>query len=156
MYREILVTLDLSELAELALPHARELARAFGSSIILLSVVQAMTVQPEPGTVGPVISICLDIEEESERVKSYLGDIADQMRKEDLQVQVEVREGDPASEICDYAESHPIDIIVMTTHSRSGIQRWVYGSVADKVLRHASVPVLLVRAPMILRADVVS
>jgi hypothetical protein len=51
-----------------------------------------------------------------------------------------------AETIIDYARHHPIDLIVMATHGRSGLQRWVYGSVADKVLRGANQPVLLVRA----------
>jgi len=54
--------------------------------------------------------------------------------------------GLPGETIIDYARRHPIDLIVMATHGRSGLQRWVYGSVADKVLRGADLPVLLVRA----------
>jgi nucleotide-binding universal stress UspA family protein len=54
--------------------------------------------------------------------------------------------GRVAETIIDYANRHSVDLIIMATHGRSGLSRWAYGSVADKVLRGADVPVLLVRA----------
>jgi nucleotide-binding universal stress UspA family protein len=63
-----------------------------------------------------------------------------------VEIETIVEVGDDAAAILDYAHKQPIDLIVMATHGRSGLSRWVYGSVADKVLRGAEVPVLLVRA----------
>ena len=146
MYKEILVPLDGSELAESALPHARELAKAFGARITLLSVIEPVAVYSQPGVVGPVISVAMNIQEEMESLGQYLDKIAEQLRAENVEVQRVVREGDPASQICDYAQESKADVIVMSTHGRSGIRRWVYGSVADRVLRGARVPVLLIRA----------
>lgn len=146
MYKEILVTLDGSKLAEAAIPHARELAKAFDADITLLSIIEPIGISPQPGVVGPVVSVAMNIEEEVENTGQYLEDIANQLEAEGLEVKRIVREGDPASQICDYAHENDIDLIVMSTHGRSGIQRWVYGSVADRVLRNAEVPVLLIRA----------
>jgi nucleotide-binding universal stress UspA family protein len=55
--------------------------------------------------------------------------------------------GDPAEAIVSFAEKNPCDIIVMASHGRSGVSRWAVGSVADKVFRASTVPVLLVKAP---------
>jgi nucleotide-binding universal stress UspA family protein len=76
----------------------------------------------------------------------YLEEITGREACRDLRVRLAVQIGTPAETIIDYAHREPIDLIVMATHGRSGLQRWVYGSVADKVLRGADVPVLLVRA----------
>ena len=146
MYQEILVSLDGSELAEAALPHARALAKAFDARITLLSVLEPLEMYPQQGLVGPVVSISMNVQEELANLKQYLDGVAANLTKEGIAVRTEVREGDPASAICDYAEGNQMDIIVMSTHGRSGIQRWVYGSVADRVLRSAQVPVLLIRA----------
>ena len=146
MYKEILLALDGSPLAEAAVPHARALAKAFGARVTLLSVVQPVGIYPQSGVVGPVVSIALNVEEEMESVRRYLRTIAEQFEAEGINVEEVVREGDAASQICDYAHESRADLIVMSTHGRSGVQRWVYGSVADKVLRGAKVPILLIRA----------
>jgi len=146
MYKEILLALDGSPLAEAAVPHARALAKAFGARVTLLSVVQPVGIYPQSGVVGPVVSIALNVEEEMESMRRYLRTIAEQFEAEGINVEEVVREGDAASQICDYAHESRADLIVMSTHGRSGVQRWVYGSVADKVLRGAKVPILLIRA----------
>ena len=145
MYKEILVPLDGSELAEAALPHARELAKAFGARMTLLTVVEPISIYPQPGMIGPVVSVAMNIQEEMENAKQYLQKIEENMKAKGLEVRKVVIEGDPASRICDYAHETGADLIVMSTHGRSGIQRWVYGSVADRVLRGAKIPVLLIR-----------
>ncbi|HUV05694.1 MAG TPA: universal stress protein [Armatimonadota bacterium] len=146
MYKNIVLALDGSPLAEAAIPHARALAKAFGARVTLLSVVEPVGIYSQPGVVGPVVSVAMNMEEEMENVRQYLETIADQFKAEGIDVKKVVREGNAASRICDYAHESGADLIVMSTHGRSGIQRWVYGSVADKVLRGAKVPILLVRA----------
>ncbi len=146
MYEEILVPLDGSELAEAALPHARALAKAFDSRVTLISILEPAAVFSQPGMVGPVITVSGGTDEEMATLREYLDNIAGNLSKEGINIRVVIRQGDPASEVVDYATSNHEDIIVMSTHGRSGIQRWVYGSVADKVLRSATMPVLLIRA----------
>lgn len=146
MYNNILVPLDGSELAETALPHARALAHAFQSTITLISIIEPVAVYPQPGMIGPVLSVAVNVEDEMDNSKKYLNELKEQLENEGLTVDISVLGGDPASHICDYALSHGTDLIVMSTHGRSGIKRWVYGSVADRVLHGAKTPVLLVRA----------
>ena len=64
-----------------------------------------------------------------------------------VNTQMEVLSGNPADSIADYATKNEIDLIIIATHGRSGISRWVWGSVADRILRSSCVPVLMVRAP---------
>lgn len=146
MYNEIIVPLDGSELAEAALPHARSIANAFKSDITLISVIEPITIYPQPGAIGPVLSVAVNTQDEIDNATKYLKERAEYFSSEDINVRTIVKEGDPASEICDLAEESNADLIIMSTHGRSGIKRWVYGSVADKVLRSADIPVLLVRA----------
>ena len=146
MYENILVPLDGSEPAEAALPHATQLAKAVGARVTLLMVIQPISVYPQPGMVGPVVSVSMNLEDEEEQGRQYLDRIVKRLELEGVDAGSVVKKGDPASEICDHAQENNIDLIVMSTHGRSGIRRWVYGSVAERVLRGANVPVLLVRA----------
>ncbi len=77
---------------------------------------------------------------------NYLQGIARDLEQAGARACCAVRFGSPADEILSYASEHQIDLIAMCTHGRSGLARWAYGSVADRVLRTSSCPVLLVRA----------
>lgn len=145
MYRRLLVTLDGSEMSEEALPYAEDLAEKMSSQVDLLRV--APRPQPlieEGGRV--VVTIDQEMERMTTDFNQYLTRIAFRFRAKGLTVRSDIRFGDPAEEIVDYAKENNISMIVMCTHGRSGISRWVYGSVAERVLRAAPTPVLLVRA----------
>jgi len=78
---------------------------------------------------------------------NYLEKLAAPLREEGVNVKTAVVERDVVAEaIVDYAEQNDIDLIVMTTHGRSGLSRLVFGSVAESVVRHAPCPVLLIRS----------
>jgi len=141
MYHHIMVPLDGSPLAEQALPHALALARAFDAALELVAVVP-------PGVVegGPEYAVYLDRDSEVHEDEAYLQAMQSQVAADGLQAHIRVRRGDVAAELLHHAEEARADLIVMSTHGRSGLGRWVYGSIADRVLRHAPVPVLLVRA----------
>lgn len=144
MYKRILVPLDGSELAEQALPHAAEIARRFEGSLWLIRVSLALEyVQGPGGTVAPYSDIVL--EREREAATQYLGRISARLGRPGLRLITEVLNGPVAEAIIDYAREQTIDLIVMSTHGRSGLSRWVYGSVADKVLRGAHCPTLIIR-----------
>ncbi len=81
------------------------------------------------------------------QAQRYLNRIAKGLEAKGVQVRTEVLLGKPAEKIVSFAEHNGTDIIVMSSHGRSGPSRWVYGSVADRVLRASCVPVLMVRAP---------
>ncbi len=79
--------------------------------------------------------------------KEYLDKLVERIGWGELTIKSEVVVGNAAEAIAEYVGKNGIDLIVMATHGRSGISRWVWGSVADRILRSACVPVLMVRAP---------
>lgn len=149
MYHRILVPLDGSPLAEVALPHAAAVARRFEASITLIQVVSitpvATSVSPLAGSGTEAILAMEALEASEEAARDYLGQVAKRPELEGIPVQVEVARGSPAQEIIRRAHQGDIDLIVMSTHGRSGLVRLVFGSVADQVLRQAGVPILLIR-----------
>ena len=151
MYKKILVPLDGSKLAECALPHVEELAKGCGTEeVILVSVterVQGYKAFEDPGQPLGQRLVPETSGKKEKQAQRYLGRIAKAMEAKGIKVNSEVLLGDPAEEIVSYAAHPGCDIIVMSSHGRSGPSRWAYGSVADKVFRATCVPVLMVRAP---------
>jgi len=141
MYKKILVPLDGSELAKKALDHAEKLARIFDAEILIFQVVPFMPIYGSPELVTPLI---VD-EKQKEAAERYLTNLAEEMKKRGHKVTSTVRTGQQvAVEIIDFAKESGADLIVMCTHGRSGITRWVLGSVAHKVLTRAETPILLI------------
>ena len=139
MYHRILVPLDTSELAEVALPYAEQMAGRLGSEITLMSVSHSAG-EKEQRVFRSYIQETVAVTKE--RANRYL----EKPTGQDVKVESAILVGNPAEEIVDYAERENIDVIVMATHGRSGIGRWALGSVADKVLRATERPVVLIRA----------
>jgi len=143
MYKKILVPLDGSELAKKGLEEAEKLAKFFESEIILFQVVPFLPIYGSPELVTPLI---VD-EKQKEFAERYLAALAEDLQKKGLQARYMVKAGQQvAVEIIDYAKESGVDLIVMCTHGRSGITRWVLGSVALKVLTRAETPILLLRS----------
>lgn len=141
MYQHILVPLDQSELAEQALPHALELARVMHSEVTLIAVVDVL----EAAGAG-VAGAARDWEAEIQSLDAYLQAVCRRLEDEGVPCRWEVLKGDIGEEILRFAEAQDCDLIVMSTHGRSGLARWVHGSVADRILTQTPVPLLLVRA----------
>ena len=143
MYKRMLVPLDGSELSEVVFPYARELAGRLGLELILLHVHS-----PEEGEIAPLHRAY--IEHKAEVIKCQLEEVQQKTGigsgSKVVQVRGELAEGYPAEEIIRYVEKNNIDLILLATHGRSGIKRWIMGSVAEKVLQESSVPTWLVRA----------
>jgi nucleotide-binding universal stress UspA family protein len=143
MYKKILVPLDGSELAKRALDEAEKLANCFGAEIILFQVVPFMPIYGSPELVTPLI---VD-EKQKESAEKYLDTLAEELKKKGFKVTTAVRTGQQvAVEIIDFAKESGVDLIVMCTHGRSGITRWMLGSVALKLLTRAGKPILLIRS----------
>jgi nucleotide-binding universal stress UspA family protein len=143
MYKKILVPLDGSELAKKALDEAEKLANCFGAEIILFQVVPFMPIYGSPELVTPLI---VD-EKQKESAEKYLANLAEELKKKGLRVTATVRTGQQvAVEIIDFAKENGADLIVMCTHGRSGITRWMLGSVALKLLTRGETPILLIRS----------
>jgi len=139
MYERILVPLDGSGLAEVALPYAEELAGRLGSEVALIYVSESAEVPRQYIHQFYLQKISEAIKEGAERTPGKSVAKA-------IKVESAVLVGHPGEEIVDYAEKEDISLIVMATHGRSGIRRWALGSVADKVVRSTKRPVLLIRA----------
>jgi nucleotide-binding universal stress UspA family protein len=141
MYKRVLLPLDGSPLAEQALPHAIAQARYSKAELILLRVV-------EPFAQASMLSVA-DLERIRQQTedwsREYLGRIAADVQQQGVLTQTATVEGRPHVAIAEYAESNQVDLIVMSTRGQSGLTRWFMGSVADRVVRGATVPVLLVR-----------
>ena len=143
MYKRILVPLDGSDLAKTALDQAEKLAKTFDAEIVLFQVVPFMPIYGSPELVTPLI---VD-EKQKEAVEKYLAGLAGELKKRGFKVTTAVRTGQQvAAEIIDFAKESGVDLIIMCTHGRSGISRWVLGSIAHKVLIRAETPILLLRS----------
>jgi nucleotide-binding universal stress UspA family protein len=135
MFRTIVVPLDRSDLAKRALPYATVLARAGGGRLVLMHATAAPAAPMERAGEGAMIDTS---------PSEYLDEIAATLRG--LPVETALVPGHAGEAILRALHERGADTIAMTTHGHSGLGRWLYGSVADHVLRHAQVPVLLIPA----------
>jgi len=145
MFKNILVPLDGSQLAELALQPALAIASQSGSKITLLTVpVRQQVVLPSSAGYGPPIyeRTAGHALRQEER---YLARVQDTSANPDIDFDIKVEEGDVAGVIVDTAVVCDADLILMTTHGYSGFTRWMLGSVTERVLREAPCPVLVIR-----------
>jgi nucleotide-binding universal stress UspA family protein len=141
VYRRALVPLDGSAIAEGALSFIRQVAGPLDLDVTLLCVV----VPSPPGVVegGPVIVD--DAAQLQAKADAYLAPLVAELRAGGVRVTTEVRRGDPVTQILASVRETRADLIVMTTHGRTGFGRLLLGSVAEAVLRQSGVPVILMR-----------
>lgn len=144
MFEKILVPLDGSPFAERALPTALALASQEHSKAILLSVTNSHHIVFADWEGYSYLYEEQFLKASAQQFKQYLQELIDQYTQPDLQLNPLVMVGDAASLIVDTAVEEEVDLIVMTSHGRSGISRWVLGSVAERVLRTAPCPVLII------------
>jgi nucleotide-binding universal stress UspA family protein len=138
MYRSILIPLDGSEIAETILPEIEHFAPDYSTRIVVVRVcqAQAMTERYASEVQSRVV----------QEVEAYLEDMKARLNAKGFTVELHICSGAAAWEILDLSERTDVDLIAMSTHGRSGIGRWLLGSVAEKVLRHSRKPVLLLPA----------
>ena len=149
MYNKIMVALDGSTLAECVLPHVK----AFIEKYHVENIVFVRVVEPTLLFHSGEYPISPEVLRESESAgksaaKNYLDQIVNRFNQEGTKLQSEVISGRVAESLVDFAEKNDFDLILIATHGRSGVRRWVRGSIADKVLHSSTVPVLIVRAPV--------
>lgn len=150
MYKKMLVPLDGSKLAECVLPHVEELTRCCKiQELILLSICDTAPADVHFPSNAPeeVRNRYQDTVPFKEQCLLYLDGVSQSLKELCPNIKTEYRIGNAAAEITDCAAENVVDLIVMASHGRSGISRWAYGSVAEKVMRSTTVPVLMVRAP---------
>lgn len=138
--RRILVPVDFSDASEEAVLHAKEIAFTYGAEIDLLHVVEE-PFYPPPYGLDP---IDFPTEEVLERVETQLADLA----REEIgyeHVMVQATTGSPPHEILEYVDENEIDLVVIATHGRTGLDRVLLGSVTERVLRQSPTPVFVVK-----------
>ena len=142
MYKRILLPLDSSAMAEQALRHAIAQAARFRAELILLRVLE-----PLPEVSGMSRTALEQAKQQTTALaREYLEGVAERARNQGITAQVATVEGRPSTEILGFAETYGVDLIVLCSRGYSGLSRWLMGSTADRVVRGAKVPVLLVRA----------
>lgn len=148
MYTKILAPVDGSTFSECSLDHVKSVAAGPDTSeVTLLRVIEPIHAADLTAYVESGIDTGVLIRKEQSEAEQYISSLTDQLKKTGLKAVGVAVVGVPANEILKYAEQHGIDLIVMSSHGRSGINRWLMGSVADKVVRHSPVPVLIVSPP---------
>jgi nucleotide-binding universal stress UspA family protein len=145
-FERILCPVDFSELSAKACEYAYSLARHYEAKLFLEHVVQPLTVAyPYYAFPAPSSDMYMDLEAEAEK---HLQEFANDHGRHRAQPELVVRKGLPTDEILTFANKNDVDLIVMGTHGRQGLDRLTMGSVTEKVLRKASCPVLAVRKPL--------
>ncbi|USZ69809.1 universal stress protein (plasmid) [Halorussus salilacus] len=141
MYERILVPTDGSDAVDPAIEQAIDLAETYGAELHALYVVNTGTLSVEVNTA----SVLDALEAEGERATREVAERAAAAGVE--RVRTEVVHGMTHQTILEYAEDEDVDLVVMGTHGRSGLDRYLLGSVTEKVVRKSDVPVLTVRKP---------
>jgi nucleotide-binding universal stress UspA family protein len=142
MIDTVLVPTDGSEHATRAAEHGAAIAEAFDATLHVIAVVDTRAAAGPFDAGGLREELIERLEADAEDSIDVVADAVDGSNK----LQTAVRKGDPVDEILDYAADHEIDLVAMGTHGRTGVDRYVMGSVTEQVVRRAGVPVLTVRA----------
>ena len=145
--RQILLPTDFSGCANYALPYAAAVERASGAKIICINVVEPIV--PAVGYTGlaesmPIADISEQLEDSAER---ELPQVMQCEELHGLDVEEVIAHGDAAAEIVRVAGERKVDLIVISSHGRTGLGRMIFGSTAEAVVRHAHCPVLVVKPP---------
>jgi len=161
MYQNVMVPLDGSDLAECVLPHVKD----FIKSSLAKTVVFVRVIEPLPllvyGELAETFPLSTYAEPYADRLdhwqsveaerksaaEEYLKKASSFLNEYGERVQCEVLVGKVAQTIAAYAEDNKVDLTMIATHGRSGVSRWIMGSVADRIFRSSNAPVLMVRAP---------
>ena len=152
MYNKIMVPLDGSELAECVLPHVEAIASGGQvHQVVFVRVVNPIRLPgsvPARGDFGFTEKDRQQLEKHrKDAAEAYLKKILDSLDVKGIKPSYATLEGKVADSLVDYAINNNVDLIVIASHGRSGVSRWVLGSVADRMVRSSCVPVLMVRAP---------
>lgn len=153
MYKRILVPLDGSQRAERILSHVETLAELGKSVVILLDVIEPASAGFTPGMSMMVTPPPQELElywkslqAAEEAAKEYLQKQAAKLGKKQIEVETVVSRGDPVNTIVNVAREKNADLIAMTSHGRTGLERVFYGSVTNGVLHKVDRPLLIIRA----------
>jgi len=149
--QKILVTTDLSEFSLAAMDHASTFGLLYGSDLSMMYVAEPAGHRGSKAVQGTDPTHHKALEEAAHNLAKFVGrDV-----KSEMQVRQIVRIGNPAEEICRYVADEHVDLVVMATHGRTGLKHVLMGSVAEKVVRMSTAPVLTVK-PRVVREHIIA
>jgi nucleotide-binding universal stress UspA family protein len=146
-WKTILVPHDFSSSANHAAALARDEAKIHGGKVILLHVVELPSQLPADAAIVSDGGTVTMRDYAMTSAQAHLTDLAARLAKDGITATTEIRVGNPVAEINRFADEAKVDLIVMGTHGHTGVRAWLAGSVTEKVVRSAKVPVLTVRHP---------
>jgi nucleotide-binding universal stress UspA family protein len=149
MYKKVLVPLDGSKLAECVLPHVEALAKGCQAGEIefvqvYLPLQIPPGIEPVPLTKDDILAISAQAKKTA---ADYLQEVIERVDLGSAKGKGTVLSGTVADTLAEYISKNGIELVVMATHGSSGVSRWIWGSVADRLLRSSCAPLVLVRAP---------
>ena len=146
MYRNILVPLDGSELAECSLSHAKAIAKGCNASeLTVFRVVEPLSANTMSALSEARDGLVEKLEYDNKKdAQDYISKLENRLKAEGFPARGVTTNGRASDEIMNYSQKNNVDLIVMSTHGRSGISRFYFGSIAEKVSRHSPIPVLMV------------
>jgi nucleotide-binding universal stress UspA family protein len=151
MFEHMLIPLDGSHLAECVLPHATALSRAFGARVTLLRVLE------RAATAGPGQSVDpLGWHMRKAEATSYLDGVGTRLQEVGLRTEQILLEGQAAQRIVEFARTHDVGLILVSSHGRSGLSYWNVSSVVEKIILSSRVPTMIVRAYLPVTSDLAS
>ena len=145
MYRRIMVPLDGSKLAECVLPHIEAIAKLSKASVELVLVIEPLELPTRGGIALSVDDLKQIMAHSKKDAESYLREIVERLKLASIKARSKILTGKAADKLIAHLHKSNFDLVIMATHGRSGISRWIWGSVAEKILHSSSIPVLLVR-----------
>ena len=143
MYNQILVPLDGSELAEMALPHAESLARKYDTTLVLLSIVT-------PPTITSRGAKAMELFEEKintlmQDADEYLDKLKRKLAEKKIKTEIYTKLGPVVKSILEFADNDDVDLVIIASHGRSGLGRFFFGSVAAGILNRVGQPLMVIR-----------
>jgi nucleotide-binding universal stress UspA family protein len=142
-FKKIMVPLDGSELAESALDPALVIAESMGAEVVLFRVAQRI---PRTQKLAEMPDVYNDVVAATYReAEEYLEDLRGRLAYERLSIEFRPASEGIARQILDFAAEHDVDLIVLSSHGRTGVERWIHGNVAHKVLTGCTCSTLIVR-----------
>lgn len=141
MFEHILLPLDGSQLAECVIPHAIAIAKMFSSRITLIQVLEV-----DPSRRRTRSLDLLDWQVRKNEAQNYLDDQIERFEQAEIAVETQILEGQAADEIIHYTQEHEIDLLVLSSHGKSGLSAWNISSVVQKIMLGAFTPIMIIRA----------
>ena len=145
MYKKILVPLDGSKLAEIALPHAESLALKYHAELVLLSVIDSPSITGRDDSAVQLFQ--QEMRTRIQKAEIYLKALKNQYEKIKIKTKSFVNLGSVVQNIIETANNEAVDLVMIASHGRSGLQRVFFGSVASGVLKRIEHPLMIIRRP---------